>query len=111
MKYTIPTRYEEFTLLVTVKTNKPERIHLKVSCEHHKNTVFTNRWKTVNGKCSFYVRMPVSGKSAVINIYNEKKGEHKDDNTFEVIEIKKLPLEKRLDVVDFTNQKIGRAHV
>jgi hypothetical protein len=106
MIYRLPTRYEEFTLLIKVKTDKPEKIHLKVSDAEQKNTVFTDRWKTVNGDCSFYVRMPVSGKISLINIYNEKVGEYKEDNSFEVVDIKKIPLEKRLDVVDFTNKDL-----
>jgi len=106
MIYRLPTRYEEFTLLIKVKTDKPEKIHLKVSDADQKNTVFTDRWKTVNGDCSFYVRMPISGKVSLINIYNEKVGQHKEDNSFEVVEIKKIPLEKRLDVVDFTNNDL-----
>jgi hypothetical protein len=106
MIYRLPTRYEEFTLFIKVKTDKPEKIHLKVSDADQKNTVFTDRWKTVNGECSFYVRMPISGKFSLINIYNEKVGEYKEDNSFEVVEIKKIPLEKRLDVVDFTNKDL-----
>lgn len=107
MNLRLPTRYEEFTLLIKVKTPKSERIHLIVYDEDRKNTVFTNRWKTVNGECSFFVRMPVSGKTAVICVYNEKNGQHKEnDDSFEVLEVKKLPLEKRLDVVDFTNGKL-----
>jgi len=106
MIYRLPTRYEEFTLLIKVKTDKPEKIHLKVSDADQKNTVFTDRWKTVNGECSFYVRMPISGKISLINLYNEKVGQHKEDNSFEVVEIKKIPLEKRLDVVDFSNNDL-----
>lgn len=106
MIYRLPTRYEEFTLLIKVKTDKPEKIHLKVSDADQKNTVFTDRWKTVNGECSFYVRMPISGKISLINIYNERIGQDKEDNSFGVVEIKKIPLEKRLDVLDFTNNDL-----
>jgi hypothetical protein len=106
MIYRLPTRYEEFTLFIKVKTDKPEKIHLKVSDADQKNTVFTDRWKTVNGECSFYVRMPISGKISLINLYNEKVGQHKEDNSFEVVEIKKIPLEKRLDVLDFSNNDL-----
>lgn len=104
MTYRMPTNFDEFTLLIKVKTSKPEKIHLRVSDEERKNTTFTNRWKTINGECTFFVRMPVSGKIAIIDIYNERNGQHKqDDNSFEVVEIKKMPLEKRMDVVDFSN--------
>ena len=82
MVYRIASRYEEFTLLVKVRTENPEKIHLIVKDEDKINTVFSNRWKTVNGECSFYVRMPVSGKTALIEIYNERflqwKESHKE---------------------------------
>lgn len=108
MVYRIPTRYEEFTLLIKIKTNQPEKIHLNISDEGQKNTVFTDRWKTVNGECSFFVRMPISGKNALINIYNEKYGERpaEKENTFEVVDISKLPLEKKMDVLDFSNPEL-----
>jgi hypothetical protein len=107
MIYKMPSRYEEFTLLVKLKTLLPERIHLTVKDAEQSNTVFTDRWKTVNGECSFFVRMPVSGKNILIIIYNEKNGlENENGSTFEVLELKKLPLEKRLDVVDFSNKNL-----
>jgi hypothetical protein len=104
MIYRLPTRYEEFTLVIKVRTPKAEKIHLKVYDEEMRNTTFTNRWKTVDGDCTFFVRMPVSGKSALIKIYNEKFGEGgRGDETFEVVDIRKMPLEKRMDVLDFSN--------
>lgn len=107
MIFRLPTRYEEFTLLIKVRTPKAEKIHLKVFDDTYKNTVFTDRWKTVDGECSFFVRMPVSGKYANILIYNEKNGADKlEDTSFQVLEIRKIPLEKRLDVIDMTNSNL-----
>ena len=106
MIYRIPSRYEEFTLLIRISTPKAEKIHLKVSDEENRNTIFTKRWKTINGECTFFVRMPVSGKNAIINIWNDKNGHLESDDTFKVLEIKKVPLEKRLDVVDFGNNNL-----
>lgn len=108
MVFRIPTRYEEFTLLVKVKTSKPEKLHLIVSDENQPNTVFTDRWKTVDGECIFYIRMPVSGKSALINIFNQRYGQRRKDeeDSFEVVEIQKLTLEKKLDVIDFNNPNL-----
>ena len=54
MIYRVPTRYEELTILVSVETDKPEKICLLVYDEDKKNTIFTDRWKTVNGKTTFY---------------------------------------------------------
>ena len=106
MIFRLPSRYEEFTLLIKIKTPKSEKIHLRVSDEDNRNTIFTNRWKTINGDCTFFVRMPVSGKTAIINIWNERNGQNDSDKTFEVVDIKKMPLEKRLDVVDFSNANL-----
>jgi hypothetical protein len=104
MQFRMPTRYEEFTLMIRVKTPKSEKIHLKVYDENLRNTIFTNRWKTIDGDCTFYVRMPVSGNVCLIDIYNDRFGNKpQGDDTFEVIEIKKIPLEKRMDVLDFSN--------
>lgn len=106
MNFRLPTRYEEFTLQIKVRTPKAEKIHLKVYDDTYKNTVFTDRWKTVDGDCTFFVRIPVSGKSAIISIYNESVGDRQDDNSFKVVDIKKLPLEKRLDVLDMSNANL-----
>lgn len=109
MVYRIPTRYEEQTLLIRVKTDKPEKLQLIVKDENQRNTIFTDRWKTVNGETTFFVRMPVSGKSALISIYNQKHGQRpaEEEDSFEVIEIKKLGLEKKLDVIDFANRDLS----
>jgi hypothetical protein len=108
MVFRIPTRYEQFTLLIKVKTDKPQKLQLTIKDELEKNTVFTDRWKTVDGECTFYIRIPVSGKSALISIYNQKYGQRpkEQEDTFEVVEIKKLSLEKKLDVVDFNNHNL-----
>lgn len=108
MTYRIPTNWEEFTLIIKIKTDKPEKIKLIVKDEDEKNTVFTDRWKTVNGECTLYVRMPVSGKNALIEVYNEKNGNKPKgaDDSFEVVSVEKVMLEKKMDVVDFTNPLI-----
>lgn len=106
MIYRMPSRYEEFTLLIRVQTPKREKIHLRVSDENNRNTSFTSRWKTVDGECTFFVRMPVSGQNVIINIWNERNGQTEKDDTFKVIEIKKVPLEKKLDVIDFANDNL-----
>lgn len=106
MIYTINTRYDELTLKVTITTTKPEKIRLIVKDADKKNTVFTDRWKTINGSTSLFVRMPVSGERAIVQIYNDKLGERAGDDSFKVDKIEKLMLEKKVDVVDFSNSLI-----
>lgn len=110
MTIRIPTNYEEFTLAVTVKsaTGRPESIRIILKDATMPNTVFTDRPKTVLDEFTFFIRIPVSGKLAELIIYNERTGNvpAKSDHTFEVLNVQKQPLQKKMDVVDFTNPVI-----
>ena len=105
MIYNIPTRYEEMTLVIKVKTYSPENIRIKVIDGEQPNTSFTNRTKVVDGETIFYVRMPVSGQNSLVYVYNEKNGNKSkgEDNSFDVISITKEQLDKKMDVIDFNN--------
>jgi hypothetical protein len=105
MIYTIPTRYEELTLVIKVYTNSAVNIRIKVIDADQPNTTFTNRDKIVDGESIFFVRMPVSPKNALVYVYNEDLGNlpSGQDKSFEVDSISKEMLEKKLDVIDFGN--------
>lgn len=108
MVYEIPSRFEEFTLLIKVTTVRPEKIRVIVKDAEMKNTVFTDRFKTVTGEATFFVRMPVTGKKIYAIVYNERVGNvaKGEDPTFSVTDIRKLPLEKKMDVVDFSEPQL-----
>jgi hypothetical protein len=105
MIYTVPTRYEELTLVIKVYTNSAVNIKVKVVDADQPNTTFTDRSKIVDGESIFFVRMPVSPQTAYVYVYNEDNGNLTtgQDNSFEVDSISKEPLEKKLDVIDFSN--------
>jgi hypothetical protein len=107
MNYKLWTRYEECVLQIKVKTFKPVRVRIIVSDAKQKNTEFTNRYMTINGEKDFIVRMPLSPEIAILSIYNDALGANREDNSIEVVGVKKLPLEKRLDLVDFGNPDIA----
>jgi hypothetical protein len=98
MIYKVPTRHEELTLLIKVRTHKPEKIRIRVLDADQPSTTFTDRYKTVDGESIFFVRMPVSPKNALVSIYNENNGnlQEAQDNTFEVDSITKESLDKKL---------------
>jgi hypothetical protein len=104
----VPTRHEELTLIIKLFTNEPTKIRIKVIDEIQQDTSFTDRYKTVDGETIFYVRMPVSPQNALVYIYNEDKGNlmQDQDDTFEVESITKDALEKKLDVIDFSNTDV-----
>jgi hypothetical protein len=105
MVYKVPSNHDEFTLLVKVVTKQPEKIKLIVKDCEMMDTVFTDRYKTISGEATFFVRMPVSGKNVYVVVYNERVGnlDANEDKSFEVVAIDKLPLEKKMDVVDFND--------
>jgi hypothetical protein len=114
MNFKVNTRYEELTLTIKILTRKesakflPCRIRIKVFDAEHPLTIFTDRYKTVAGMETFYIRMPLSSKNAVIAIYNEANGNlsSKEDTSFSVLKIDKIPLEKRTDVADIRDIKV-----
>ncbi|MBM3201800.1 MAG: hypothetical protein FJZ56_05275 [Chlamydiae bacterium] len=108
MIFSVPTRHEELTLLIKVKTFEPQKIRIKVIDAQQPNTSFTDRYKTIDGESIFFVRMPVSPQEALVYIYNEANGNMAAgmDNSIEIESITKEPLEKKLDVIDFSNPLI-----
>jgi len=104
----VPTRHEELTLIIKVLTQEPTKIRIKVIDELQPDTSFTDRFKTVDGESIFYVRMPVSPQNALVYVYNEDNGNlmESQDDSFEVESITKGSLEKKLDVIDFSNSDI-----
>jgi hypothetical protein len=104
----VPTRHEELTLMIKVYAHEPTKIRIKVLDEAQIDTSFTDRFKTVDGESTFYIRMPVSPKNALVYVYNEDNGNlmQGEDDSFEVESITKAPLEKKLDVIDFSNTDV-----
>ena len=104
----VPTRHEELTLIIKVLTHEPQKIRIKVIDEAQQDTSFTDRYKTVDGETIFYVRMPVSPQNALVYVYNEDNGNllQGEDDSFEVESITKGELEKKLDVIDFSNADV-----
>lgn len=108
MNFRVSTNIEPCTLRIKVKTFVKCTLRLIVYDENQVNTVFTNRFKTFDGNGELYVRMPLAPKVAVVTIFNQATGNRPKDqeSDFEVVEIKKMGLERRLDVADISNPKI-----
>ena len=108
MIFSVPTRYEELTLIINVYTPQPETIRIKVVDSEQPNTVYTDRYRTIDGDSIFLVRLPVSGKNVNVYVFNEKNGNYNSgfDTSFEVTSITKEQLDKKLDVIDFGNKYV-----
>lgn len=106
MNHELYCGYGSFTVKIDIQTAQAQKIILKVHDASMKNTYFTNRWMVINGKKSLFVRMPVSGLVSIIEIYNEANGNVKNDSSFKVTGITKIPLRRKLDVVDLRDPDV-----
>lgn len=108
MNLKVNTRFEELCLEITVQTLLPAKIRIKVYDYSHPKTVFTDRFKTVKGIEKFFVRMPLSSENVIISVFNEINGNKrpKEDSSFNVTSVQKIPLEKRTDASDLKNIEV-----
>ncbi len=68
MRISVDTNREPITLEIKVQTMIPTKLTLRVKDANQKNTYYTNRYMTIEGLESFYVRMPQSPRQAEIII-------------------------------------------
>jgi len=112
MNIRVYTGREEQMLKISIRTTsgKQEKIRIVVCDAEQNNTVFTNRYKVFDGDQDFFVRLPLAPKAALVQIYNEAIGNRpeKEETTFCLIGdgIVRMPLEKKMDVVDMANPDI-----
>jgi len=108
MELNVKSNYQEFILMVVVSTTSPQKIRVILKDAEYKDTIFTDRYHVVDGSYTFYIRVPVSGKKALLVIYNDDIGNIPSisDKTFTLVKAKMLPLEKRYDCVDMTDTYI-----
>lgn len=95
MTYKLVTRYSPCMVQIVILTQSAEVLCLKVYDPNQKNTVFTERKKTITGKESLFVRMPLSSNVINIQVYNEKNGDlpSNEDSTFKILAVKMLDLD------------------
>ncbi len=108
MNLLFKTKNIPLTLMIEVITNGPQKIEVIVKDINKPNTLYTNRWSTINGKQAFFVRMPLSPYEALISVYNKENGNlaQGEDPTFKIIKVDAQPLKRKMDCVDWDNPKI-----
>jgi len=109
MNYRLNTRYDEMCLVIKVAVNQPCEVTIKIYAEDKPNIVFTDRWATVKGQQTFYVRLPMTSDNVIISVYDKKVGNIplSQEKNIKILEVNKTPLEKRLDVVDIKNLSVA----
>jgi hypothetical protein len=109
MNYRLNSRYDEMCLVINVATQKPCEVVIKIYDEAKPKIVFTDRWATVNGQKTFYVRLPMTSENIIVSVYDKAIGNlpKSQEKNIRVVDVKKTPLEKRLDVVDINNPDVA----
>lgn len=109
MNYRLNTRFDEMCLVIKVAVKQPCQVVVKIASEDKPNIVFTDRYATVQGHKTFYVRLPMTSENVIISVYDKAKGNlpKSQENNIRILEVNKTPLEKRLDVVDIENMLVA----
>lgn len=106
MKYRITTNHAEVNLKVDINTDSPQKVRLIVYDEANPKRIFTNRYKTISGDESLYVRMPLSPERAIVEVKEFKTLNQANNNQIKLVGVSKIPLERRMDLSDINNQNI-----
>lgn len=108
MNYRVDTRYEEMCLVINVAVTMPTKVRIKIFDEQQPKIVFTNRYKTIKTQEELFIRMPLTPKSVIISVYDDKLGNLSRDKERNIrFTVGKQPLQKRIDVVDIHNPIIA----
>ncbi len=110
MEIPIKTNREEFTLVVSVLTNSLQDLRVIFKDTDHENTEYTNRILTVKGKATIHIQVPLCDMNAKLVIYNNAIGNipSLSDPTFKLVKCFKIPLEKRYDIIDYSQSDLAR---
>ena len=94
MNYRLNTRYDEMCLVIKVAVSQPCEVVVKVASEDKPNIVFTDRWATVRGQQTFYVRLPITSENVIISVYDKNVGNvpKAQEKNIKILEVNKTPL-------------------
>jgi len=106
MIFSIPSNTLPFTILLSVKTNKPEYINVIAVDGNQPDTVYINRNGEINGIRELELNFPQTPNLMALSITNRKNGNIADDKSFQienfsVKEIKTCPLWSDADIRNF----------
>ena len=108
MNILLKTKRKAITLVIEVLTKSKQIIEIVIQDKNKKNTKYTQRWGTVNGRRTFFIRMPLSPNEAIVSIYNKAVGNQAkgSDMSFKVMPITATPLKRKMDCINWDNPKI-----
>ena len=95
MNKEILLNHKPCTIQVDIETFEPQKLWIKVSDAQQEHTYYTKRYAKINGKQTFFIRLPQSPKIADLIIYNDiSKDFNLQDDSFKIKNIQIVPLKK-----------------
>jgi len=107
MNKEILLNHKPCTIQVDIETFEPQKLWIKVSDAQQEHTYYTKRYAKINGKQTFFIRLPQSPKIADLIIYNDiSKDLNLQDDTFkinniQIVTLKKTPLNLSKQTISF----------
>ncbi len=100
MQYRIGTNFKPCSVKITVQANKPCTVWIEAYDPTQANTFYTKRyWQFLNTEPqTFYVQMPVVGKSVMVSISEKEADVSSAYGNFTVKEIKRVGLPRRMHI-------------
>jgi hypothetical protein len=106
MRIKAKTKGKPCCIRMTIACSEPRKMYFKVKDSDKPNTEFTNRYCTIEGEQTFWVRMPISPEIADIIIKSENQLDGRSDDTYKIIDLKILPLKHKLSAFNSSNKTI-----
>ena len=95
MNKEILLNHKPCTIQVDIETFEPQKLWIKVSDAQQEHTYYTKRYAKINGKQTFFIRLPQSPKIADLIIYNDiSKDLNLQDDSFKINNVQIVPLKK-----------------
>lgn len=108
MKVIANTNLKPCTIMVKIATAMPKKIYIKVKDKTRPNTVFTNRYCTIEGQKNLYVRMPIAPEKCDVIIMSDAELAGQVDKAYKILDMKKLPLKRKLTAFNHANPTIRK---
>lgn len=86
MTFGIARKYQDQQIKIPVRTRGKERIVVRVSHPTKPNTVYFDVAPIISGEDMFVIKIPKMPEQVVVEMYNERNGNSKSDNTFQIKE-------------------------
>jgi hypothetical protein len=98
---------EPLTLAVEVETFEPKKIFIRLFDEENPLTVFTDRFATVDGLQTFYIRMPLSPNISALEVSTDPQFRPEVGRSgFRIVSINKLPLKRKLGAFNYASDTV-----